>query len=714
MNTQQIILILLSILASVSLPAQERIAGLVQAMDGEPLVGVNLFIEGTYDGTITDTEGKFEFEAEAASEKNLVVSYIGYTTQIVPLENQLLSNISIRLKESVTSLNAVTITAGSFNAGDKNRATVLDPMDIYTTAGSMGDINAALKTLPGTQAAADDGRLLVRGGEAAETKVYVDGLLAAKPYYSKVPDLPTRGRFSPSLFSGTVFSTGGYSAEYGQALSSVLILESTDIALEEVTGISLMSIGLEANNTWCGEDRSTSAGVSYTNLAPYYGMVNNRLDWVKPVEAVNVNLMHRQRFKNGGLFKMFATGDYGGQSFNTSDGSDKPVYIDSEGGNTYWNGTYKMSLGEKTALRSGVAVTYDEDRTIAGVHHSTENELNIEGRLAFVHDLKEGIVLTYGVSDAFTKYDQDYKELEGTQRWSGGIEDHVTALFVEPEIKLSAKFAFRPGLRYEYSTYLKRSNLSPRISMAYKTGKNSQLSAAYGQFFQNPVNDYLKYSSQFDFEKATHYILGFQTGDIQKRLFRTEAYYKAYDNLVSYQESDNPFVPVYNNGGEGYAKGLDIFYRDRETFKRTDYWLSYSYIDSKRKYKDYPSKVTPHYIAEHTFSAVAKYFLGAINTQVGATWVTASGKPYHQPGDVKFMNQRSPMYHDLSLNLSYLTHLGDHFTIIHFAMNNVLGQTQHLGYRTVPSMDGNSPDKLVPMHPDVKQFLFLGVFISIN
>lgn len=209
MKLNQFLIIACSVLSSATLAAQDRIAGLVQAMDGEPLVGVNLFIEGTYDGTITDAEGKFEFEAEAAREKTLVVSYIGYTTQTVPLENQLLANLSIRLKESVTSLNAVTITAGSFNAGDKSRASVLEPMDIYTTAGSMGDINAALKTLPGTQAAADDGRLLVRGGEAAETKVYVDGLLAAKPYYSKVPDLPTRGRFSPSLFSGTVFSTGG-------------------------------------------------------------------------------------------------------------------------------------------------------------------------------------------------------------------------------------------------------------------------------------------------------------------------------------------------------------------------------------------------------------------------------------------------------------------------------------------------------------------------
>jgi hypothetical protein len=58
----------------------------------------------------------------------------------------------------------------------------------------------------------------VRGGEANETQTFVDGIRVAQPYNATIGNVPTRGRFS-FLFSGIAFSTGGYSAEYGEALS---------------------------------------------------------------------------------------------------------------------------------------------------------------------------------------------------------------------------------------------------------------------------------------------------------------------------------------------------------------------------------------------------------------------------------------------------------------------------------------------------------------
>ncbi|MCU4156772.1 TonB-dependent receptor [Carboxylicivirga sp. A043] len=703
--------ILLAVQTISQLSAQYQVNGKVTAKDSAPLVGVNITIKGTYDGTITDTNGKFTLALED-EQATLLISYIGYQTKEIEV-NKKTPQLSVVLKESVTSLNAVTITAGTFSAGDKKRATVLEPLDIYTTAGSLGDINGALKTLPGTQPASDDGRLLVRGGEAAETKVHVDGLLAAKPYYSKVPDLPTRGRFAPSLFSGTVFSTGGYSAEYGQALSSILILESNDIAIEEITSLSIMSVGGEASKTWCAPNRSTSAGVAYTNMAPYYGLANNRLDWVKPTEAMNFNFMHRQKGKNGSLLKVFSTFDYGVQEFNTSLGN-AFTNIDIEGGSAYINMNYSLPVLQNSCLKAGLASTIDNNRQIAGFHRTVDKELNIEGRLSFNHPLSDAVDVKLGVSDAFTRYRQDYTQLNASTYSNARVDDHIAGVFIEPEIRLSAELAVRPGLRYEYSSYLKESSWSPRVSAAYKTGKNSQLTAAWGHFFQNPVIDYLKYTSNLEFEKAVHYLLGYQTGTLKKRLFRAEAYYKDYKQLISYSEYSNNFYNNLANGGHGYAKGIDIFFRDKESFKYTDYWLSYSYIDTKRHYRNYPDAVTPSYIAEHTFSAVGKYFIGTINTQVGATWVMTSGRPYHKEGDTKYMSRKAPYYNDLSLNLSHLTHIGDHFTIIHFSFSNILGREHLVGYQNIPSASAASGYIQMPILPDIKQFLFLGLFISIN
>jgi hypothetical protein len=180
MKFKIIIALLITLINPAQLFAQHGVSGKVTDKDDSPLVGVNITIKGSYEGTITDTNGNFELMVDD-SEATLQISYIGYKSEEINI-NSSSSLLSVVLKESVTSLNAITITAGTFSAGDKKRATVLEPLDIYTTAGSLGDINGALKTLPGTQPASDDGRLLVRGGEAAETKVHVDGLLAAKPY----------------------------------------------------------------------------------------------------------------------------------------------------------------------------------------------------------------------------------------------------------------------------------------------------------------------------------------------------------------------------------------------------------------------------------------------------------------------------------------------------------------------------------------------------
>ncbi len=707
-----VLIVILGLFISLLSHAQNIISGKVTSTDGETLIGVNISIKDSYEGTITDLDGAFEFETDQKGDLELIVSYIGFSSRVITLNPSEYTDINIHLKESVTSLNSVTITAGSFAADDKQRASVLEPLDIYTTAGSLGDINGALKTLPGTQPASDDGRLLVRGGEASETKVFVDGLLAAKPYYSKVPDLPTRGRFAPSLFSGTVFSTGGYSAEYGQALSSVLVLESSDIALEELTSISVMSVGADLSKTWCANKRSTSIGLAYTNLAPYYMIAKNRLDWTKPTESSNLNFMHRQKFDNGSMLKIFSNADYSLNAFNTVL-EDEGANIDTEGGNVYLNINYSVPFGDKSYMKSGLATTFDNYRQIAGTHRTENEELNLEARITFVHNLSEGVELKAGLADAFMGYSHSYKYLKSEQQWDGGINDHILAIFIEPEIKLSARFAIRPGLRYEYSTYLQESNIAPRMSFAYRTSKNSQLSAAYGEYYQNPVNEYLKFGTEFQFEKATHYIVSYQIGSVKERLLRSELYYKDYTNLVSYQRGSHPYENTFFNDGHGYAKGIDVFFRDRKTLKNTDYWLSYSYLDTKRLYKDYPSTATPSFISKHTFSTVGKYFIGSINTQVGATWTVASGRPYHRPDDDNFMSGKAPVYNDLSINLSYLTHIADHFTIIHFSMSNVLGRDHLVGYRTIPSYSDRQ-DALMPLMPDVKQFLFLGLFISIK
>src|SRR5580658_4630558 len=237
------------ILLSARLIAQTQVSGTVKDNKGHPLHGASIAIKNSYDGATTDSSGAFHFITTEKGTDTLTVSNIGYNPveQLVSLNGTPVV-LHLALKEQLSELKAVTITAGSFSAGDSKRGAVLSSLDVATTAGSNADITAALKTLPGAQQVGEQEGLFVRGGAGYEAKQYIDGTLVNNPYYSSVPDIAQRGRFSPFLFKGTVFSTGGYSDLYGQALSSVVLLESID--LPEKSEIDATISPLEAGRWW--------------------------------------------------------------------------------------------------------------------------------------------------------------------------------------------------------------------------------------------------------------------------------------------------------------------------------------------------------------------------------------------------------------------------------------------------------------------------------
>ena len=103
--------------------------------------------------------------------------------------------------------------------------------------------------------------MFVRGGAGYEAKQYIDGTLVNNPYYSSVPDIASRGRFSPFLFKGTVFSTGGYSALYGQALSSVVLLESIDLPEKSEMDATISPLVVGAGTQQLAKDKKSSWGI---------------------------------------------------------------------------------------------------------------------------------------------------------------------------------------------------------------------------------------------------------------------------------------------------------------------------------------------------------------------------------------------------------------------------------------------------------------------
>ena len=235
---------------------------------------------------------------------------------------------------------------------------------------------------------------------------------------------------------------------------------------------------------------------------------------------------------------------------------------------------------------------------------------------------------------------------------------------------------------------------------------------AYGDFTQTPNADYIKYSKfhQFESEKASHYILNFQYNKNGKT-FRAEGYYKDYSNLVKYDTPTAMFNSNFNNNGSGYAKGLDLFWRDGESIKNLEYWISYSYIDTERDYKNFPSQVTPHFVADHSLSIVTKYWISDWKSQIGFTNSYSSGRPYNNPNETKFMNGKTKSYNSLSFNWAYLL---TSQKILYFSVSNVLGSQNVFGYDYAKNPDAAGVYKRAAVTPTADRFFFVGFFWTIS
>jgi len=708
-----ILLILLT--ASLSM-AQVRIGGTVTERNGTPVPGANIFIEGTFDGCSSDSLGRFAFTTGADSLRTLVVRYIGFREYRQPLD---LSTdhtaLSIVIRESSNQLDAVVISAGAFEAGDQRKGVVLKPLDIVTTAGGIGDIYGAMRTLPGTQTVGEDGRLFVRGGDASESRTFIDGMAVEKPYYSTMPDIPTRGRFSPFMFSGTLFSSGGYSAEYGQALSSALILNTTDMPERSLASISLMSVGIGGGYTGRWKNSSLTVDGSYTNLGPYYRLVPQNTEWNGNPDGIDGMMRFQQKTRETGLLKCFLSYSHGNSSMNYPDPVDvnKDMKLDLFDRNTYFNASYRDILSEKLNIRAGVSWSDDQTELGLGPDEVDEKVRVSQARYTIQWVAGEAFNLKFGNEFRHKEYAQDYREAVTERTYSTSFTDNFAMGFAEGEIRVGPRLALRAGGRLEYSSVIDRFNLAPRASLAVKTGRNSQVSLAFGQFYQNPEDEYLRFNHSLDYERADHYIVNFQH-TVDDRIFRVEAYYKNYRSLVKYDSLHSPDPLSYNNRGKGYARGIDVFWRDNKSITFLEYWISYSYIDTKRDYMYYPVMATPAFVSNHTASLVVKYFIPKINCQVGGSYTFATGRTYYNPNSEGFLTDRASNYNDLSLNLSYLTHLWKQFTIVYFSVSNVLGADNVFGYQYSLKPDSQGIYDSRPVVPGAKRFWFLGVFVSLD
>lgn len=690
--------------------AQTKVTGKVIDEKGEAVIGANVVIKDSYDGASVGVDGTFSFTTTETGSQILVVSAIGYKAieRVIDLSQPI--EISITLKEEFNELEAVVISAGSFTAGEEKRRTILKAIDIATTAGVTADIAGALNTLPGTTKVGETGRLFVRGGDDSEARTFIDGLAALNSYDASAPNTPTRTRFMPFMFKGTSFSTGGYSAEYGQALSSALILNSKDKAEMNQTDIGILSVGGEVAHTQVFDRSSLSGKIGYTDITPYYNLINQRVDWKDPYKSLEGNAAYRQQLgSNGGYLKLY--GNYSKATLSLyqheiGDPQNKTLLeIDNEF--AYGNAAYNQILNEKWNVRGGLAYSYSDNAIKVDGNPMSEVEKGLHGKVVLENSLTDKIELRFGTELLTRDYVATRFDEESAQTQALSFEEVISGSFAEGEIYLSNQVVARTGARVEYNSLMDKLAVDPRISLAYKPFDKGQFSFAYGTFRQTAKNQYVRMNNDLKSEKAEHFILNYQV-ITDSRTFRVETYYKKYADLVKFGNAEQTLI---NNKGNGFARGAELFWRDSKTLKNVDYWVSYSFLDTKRDYLNYPYEAMPTFASKHNFSVVYKHFINKIKSQIGLTYSYGSPRPYNDLNSEKFNAGRTPSYHDLSANVSYLP---KNWLIVYVSCTNLLGRDNIFGYEYAPTPDGNGVYAERAIKQPARHFLLMGVFITLS
>ena len=666
-----------------NLAAQTIVSGTVT--DGkEPLAGANVFIIGTIDGCLTDSLGRFSFTVSTTGEVTLSASFIGFEDYKLTADAARLTNLHIQMKQRATSIDEVVVTASTFSFGKSDNFKTMDALDVVMAGNSCGDIVAALQTLPGTQMVGENGKLYVRGGESDECQTFVNGMHVLVPYSTNTENSAVRGRFSPFLFKGINFSLGGYGGEYGQALSSVLPMETTDAATSDKFGVSASLVDWNIGGTKAFRNSSLSFNAALTSMGIFNRLFSERFDFSRPYRKLSGEAQFKKEFKGSGVLKSYVGYDLTsvGQRIDGRNLSLKEH-------NIYANATYKTSIGRGYTLFAGIAnssvVSNIDDAQTAGDHyHNFRNEIHLKAELRKV--CSDVLKLSAGAEDylrnSTLRYDDYHYQLNY----------NILAAHIDAQWRIIPRLFLNTSARAEYSPPSGELEgacflLMPRATLSYIPSKQLQFSLVAGRYSQTAADDYLAMSHKtLSQSTADHATLSMQWKS-QTTLLRIEPYLKKYHHLPHYTSPRGGWEGV----GYGTSRGLDIFLEDHSLLKNLSTTLSYSFNDSRRLYLDYTEEQMPDYCSRHNLRLTAKYGIG--KTIIGLSESYASGR--------HFPNGTTPHYNSVDMNLTWLV---SPKVIVYTSLNNIFGRTN------VFRFDANG----TPITASRDRFLYIGIFVSLK
>lgn len=576
---------LLFLLLTASASAQTLTGRVVDATTQEALPGANVAVLGTdgalLAGAATDLDGAYAIEGLAPGAYRVRATFVGYearTQTDVVIQRSRPTFLLFELREAIAEGEEVVVTAGFFDDEPDAPVSVaaLGPEEIRRTPGGLNDVSRSLLALPGVASGVDNRNdLLVRGGGPSENAYFVDGIEVPQINHFATQGATggAVGLLNVDFIREATFYTGGFPARYGDAASSVLLIENRPGSPETLAG----DFTVGASESALSLDGSSGPDFNWTFSArrSYLQFLFQLLDLpIRPAywdfqSRVEYTPTDRDRLV---YFGLWAVDDFDivqpeGDDFENQEIASRVADNDQR---SYTQGVSWRRLVPGGFFTTAVSRSFQEfrfaDRDEAGDPLLSNDAEEAAWRLRTDGDLRLAPGLTLGVgggasretigSEFFqratpaTPFDEDVQFGTDLGLWKGFGYGQLTAR------ALGGRLALTGGLRADATDFLDESVvLSPRASASYDLTERVQASAALGRFTQSP--ELISLAVQADGEyvnrglrwiDVTQVVGGLAVTPRPSLKVSLEGYYKDYaDYPVS---ASDPRLSLANLGGD--------------------------------------------------------------------------------------------------------------------------------------------------------------------
>lgn len=695
---------------------------------GESLPYCTIQLMGTSYGALSDATGAFLINKIPAGTYTVKVSLLGYVDLMDTIEFASNSTITKRFSISPNSqtLDAVQIMGENTRKEQETRTAVISvtPKDMskMPAIGGQPDFAQYLQVLPGIISTGDQGgQLYVRGGTPVQNMLLMDGVILFSPFHS----IGIFSVFDMDIMSSADVYTGGFGAEFGGRISSVMDIKTRDGNKKRLSGkVDLSNIGaqllLEGPLVKLKDDRKAALSFIVSGKGSFLEQSSKFFyPYVKNEDGLPYTFMDLYgkitlSTKNGTKWNLFG--------FNYTD---RVNY--SSVAKYGWD---NWGVGTNFLIVPGDAPTTIEGSLAYSKYSSELQDVNYDPKrssmdgftfdLGFNYYLGKSL-LKVGIDVVGYNTNYEYYTIYHSQR---KIEDHTTdmSVFVKYKYNFRNKLLIEPGFRLQYYYSLGEVSPEPRLAIKYNILNNLRLKLAGGMYSQNLVSvtsdqDVVSLftgfvSSPLDqdllpstiigedkeikgrLQKAQHVILGLEYDPISSLSINLEGYFKNFSQLISvnrYKMLDKDSEFIWEKG-RAYGGDISVKYEQKGVYL----WFVYSLGWVQR----YDGKITyaPHFDRRHNINLVASYSFGKRRSwEINCRWNFGTGFPFTQtqayyphydPSNINddyvavnedvyfllsdFNQSRLPNYHRLDLGVKKKFFLGPRHTLeASLSMTNV-------------------------------------------